>query len=130
MNELHLQDKFLVPFFRETLGYQEVKANTVSNSLIIEEDLEAFISQTEMNKKHYEILLRKYGGDRQKLLVDVMALIQEGIAASRNTALFLNANRSIVLQGEKLYLFYTSKSFPSALICVSLSMESTWVTAS
>ena len=50
MNELHLQEKFLVPFFRDALGYQEVKANTVSNSLIIEEDLEAFISQTGMNK--------------------------------------------------------------------------------
>jgi hypothetical protein len=28
MSELHLQDKFLIPFFRESLGYQEVKANT------------------------------------------------------------------------------------------------------
>ena len=40
MNELHLQDKFLIPFFREGLGYREVKANTVTNSLIIEEDLQ------------------------------------------------------------------------------------------
>ncbi len=63
MNELHLQDKFLLPFFRDTLGYQEVKANTVSNSLIIEEDLERFISETELNQKPYETLLRKYGGD-------------------------------------------------------------------
>ena len=36
MSETHLQDKFLVPFFREELGYQDVKANTVTNSLIIE----------------------------------------------------------------------------------------------
>ncbi len=47
MNELHLQDKFLIPFFREGLGCREVKANTVTNSLIIEEDLQEFISQTE-----------------------------------------------------------------------------------
>lgn len=59
MNELHLQDKFLIPFFREELGYQEVKPNTVSNSLIIEEDLQTFISQTELNKKPYELLLKK-----------------------------------------------------------------------
>ena len=110
MNESHLQEKFLVPFFRETLGYQEVRANTVGNSLVIEEDLEAFISQTGMNRKPYENLLRKYGGERSKLLAEVIALIQEGIAASRNTALFLNANKSITLQGEKLYLFYTSDS--------------------
>jgi hypothetical protein len=40
MNEIHLQDKFIIPFFRDKLGYQEVKANTVTNSLIIEEDLQ------------------------------------------------------------------------------------------
>jgi len=34
MNELHLQDKFLIPFFRDEPGYRKVKANTVTNSLI------------------------------------------------------------------------------------------------
>ncbi|MGO4376544.1 hypothetical protein AB4Z21_38475, partial [Paenibacillus sp. MCAF20] len=66
MNELHLQDKFLLPFFREDLGYREVKANTVTNELIIEEDLQEFISQSELNKKPYEALLRKYKGDKSK----------------------------------------------------------------
>lgn len=51
MTETHLQDKFLIPFFREGLGYQELKANTVTNSLVIEEDLQAFISTTELNQK-------------------------------------------------------------------------------
>ena len=110
MNELHLQDKFLLPFFRDTLGYQEVRANTVSNSLIIEEDLERFISATEMNQKPYETLLRKYGGDGKKLLADLIALIQERAASSRNMALFINSNKSVTLNGEKLYLFYTSDS--------------------
>jgi len=110
MNELHLQDKFLIPFFRDTLHYQEVKANTVSNSLIIEEDLERFISETEMNKKPYETLLRKYGGDGKQLLADLIALIQERAASSRNMALFINSNKSATLNGEKLYLFYTSDS--------------------
>lgn len=110
MNELHLQDKFLLPFFRDTLGYQEVKANTVSNSLIIEEDLERFISETELNQKPYETLLKKYDGDRRVLLSDLIALIQERIASRRNTALFINSNKSVTLSGEKLYLFYTSDS--------------------
>lgn len=110
MNELHLQDKFLLPFFRETLGYQEVKANTVNNSLVIEEDLERFISETELNQKPYETLLRKYGGDGKKLLAELIALIQDRIASSRNTALFINSNKSVTLNGEKLYLFYTSDS--------------------
>ena len=43
MSELHLQDKFLVPFIKSELGYREVKPNTVTNSLIIEEDLQEFI---------------------------------------------------------------------------------------
>lgn len=51
MSELHLQDKFLIPFFRDGLGYQEVKANTITNSLIIEEDLQTFIATTELNEK-------------------------------------------------------------------------------
>ncbi len=110
MNELHLQDKFLLPFFRDTFGYQEVKANTVDNSLIIQEDLERFISETEMNQKPYENLLRKYGGDSQRLLEDLNALIQERIARTRNTALFLSSNKSVTLGGETINLFYVSDS--------------------
>ena len=86
MNEQHLQDKFLVPFIVNTLGYQEVKANTVTSSLTIEEDLEAFISQTSLNKTAYHDLLKKYHNDRKQLLADVIALLQERIASGRNMA--------------------------------------------
>jgi type I restriction enzyme R subunit len=110
MNELHLQDKFLLPFFRGELGYKEVKANTVTNSLIIEEDLQEFVSQTELNRKPYEALLKKYNGDKNKLLNDLIELIKERSGSSRNMALFINANKSITLQGIKLNLFYTSDS--------------------
>jgi len=110
MNELHLQDKFLIPFFREGLGYKEVKANTVTQALIIEEDLQAFISGTELNKKPYETLLKKYRGNEKLLLQELIVLIQERIASSRNMALFINVNKSISLQGIKLHLFYTGDS--------------------
>ncbi len=110
MSELHLQDKFLIPFFRQELGYQEVKANTISNSLIIEEDLLTFISTTELNRKPYEILLKKYQNNAKKLLSELIELIQERIASSRNMALFINANKSVTLKGIKLYLFYTDDS--------------------
>jgi type I restriction enzyme R subunit len=110
MNELHLQDKFLIPFFRDGLGYKEVKANTITQSLIIEEDLQAFISGTKQNKKPYETLLKKYQGDKKRLLKELIELIQERIASSRNMALFINANKSITLEGVKLHLFYTSDS--------------------
>jgi type I restriction enzyme, R subunit len=110
MIELHLQDRFLIPFIVEGLGYKEVKANTISNSLIIEEDLEAFISGTKLNAKPYQKLLRKYGGDKDELLKDLIALIQERSASSRNMALFLNTNKSVTLQGIKLHLFYPADS--------------------
>jgi type I restriction enzyme R subunit len=110
MNELHLQDKFLVPFMRDGLGYREVKANTVSNSLIIEEDLEEFISSSTFNKKPYEALLKKYGGNKNKLLADLIELIQERSGFNRNMALFLNTNKSVTLQGIKLHLFYMGDS--------------------
>ena len=110
MNELHLQDKFLVPFFRTDLGYREVSANTVTPALIIEEDLQAFIATTDLNQRPYELLLKKYRGDAKQLLRDLMALIHERIASSRNMALFINANKAISLQNVKLYLFYTSDS--------------------
>jgi type I restriction enzyme R subunit len=110
MNELHLQDKFLIPFFRESLDYKEVKANTVTQTLIIEEDLQEFIAESSLNQKPYEILLKKYKGDKKALLHELMALIAERIASSRNMALFINANKSITLQGIKLHLFYTSDS--------------------
>ncbi|MCM3654104.1 DEAD/DEAH box helicase family protein [Metabacillus litoralis] len=110
MNELHLQDKYLLPFFREYLGYREVKANTVTSSLIIEEDLQEFISETKLNKKPYESLLRKYNGDKKKLLNDLIELIKERSESSRNMALFINSNKSITLHGIQLHLFYTGDS--------------------
>lgn len=110
MNELHLQDKFLLPFFRENLGYREVKANTVTNSLIIEEDLQEFISETKLNKKPYEALLKKYGGNKGKLLNDLIELIKERSGSSRNMALFINKNKTITLNGVQLNLFYTGDS--------------------
>lgn len=110
MNELHLQDKFLIPFFRDELGYREVKANTISNSLIIEEDLEEFISTTKLNETPYKNLLKKYGGDSKQLLQDLIELIQERSGSSRNMALFLNKNKSVTLKGVTLHLYYTSDS--------------------
>jgi len=43
MNDLFLQGMFLIPLFRDGLGYTDVKANTARQSLIIEENLQATI---------------------------------------------------------------------------------------
>ena len=110
MQETLLQDRFILPYLCDTLGYREVKPNTVSNSLIIEEDLAAFVAGTPLNEKNYAALLRKYGGDRKQLLAELIAVIQERSASSRNMALFLNANKSVTLRDVRLHLFYTSDS--------------------
>lgn len=110
MNELHLQDKFLIPFFCNDLGYKEVKPNTVTQSLIIEEDLQEFIEGSSLNKKPYQNLLRKFKGDKTALLTELMDLLAERIASSRNMALFINNNKSVTLQGVKLHLFYPGDS--------------------
>jgi len=71
MNELHLQDKFLIPFFTDNingLGYREVKANTITSNLIIEEDLKEFLGQTILNKSNYYKLLKKYNSNEEKLI--------------------------------------------------------------
>ncbi len=113
MNELHLQDKFLIPFITDEvngLGYKEVKANTVTNNLIIEEDLLAFISQTALNKKNYPKLLKKYNRDAKLLMDELMVFVCDRLKNYRNMALFINDNKSVTFQGVKLHLFYTSGS--------------------
>jgi len=113
MNELHLQDKFLIPFFTDNvngLGYREVKANTIATNLIIEEDLKEFLSQTILNKSNYYKLLKKYRSNEEKLLKEFIEELQSRIKDSRNMALFFNSNKSITFKGLKFYLFYPSES--------------------
>jgi len=113
MNELHLQDKYLVPFITDNvngLGYKEVKANTITTSLFIEEDLKQFLSETTLNKASYEKLLKKYKGNEGKLIKDFIEELRLRIKDARNMALFFNTNKSITFEGLKFYLFYPSES--------------------
>ena len=108
MNELHLQDKFLIPFFIDKvngLGYKEVKANTISNNLIIEEDLKEFLKETSLNKDNYKKLLKKFKNE-DELIQEFIKELQNRIKDSRNMALFFNSNKSITFQGLKFYLIY------------------------
>lgn len=113
MNELHLQDKFLIPFITnqvDGLGYKEVKANTISENLIVEQDLNLFLSETDLNKDNYKKLLRLYKNNEKLLMNDIVDYIKNRIKNYRNMALFFNYNRSITFKGIKLYLFYPSGS--------------------
>lgn len=114
MNELHLQDKFLVPFFTTNhnvgLGYREVKPNTVTNNLIIEADLLEFLSQSELNKQNYQKLLKKYSHDEKKLIGDFIAFLEEKMKNPRNMAIFINNNKTVTFEGLKFHLFYVSET--------------------
>lgn len=113
MNELHLQDKFLIPFLTDNvdgLGYREVKANTVTNNLLVEEDLREFLSGSELNEANYKKLLKKFHYDESKLMAEIVAFLSERIKNYRNMALFINDNKSITFEKLKFYLFYASGS--------------------
>lgn len=98
MNELHLQDKFLIPFFTNKVGgleYREVTANIIdSSSLIIESDLCEFLSTSSINKDNYKKLLKKFKNDKAKMCVELIEFLQSKIKDFRNMALFLNHNNS------------------------------------
>jgi len=113
MSELLIQEKYLIHFFSERsdgLKYNEVKANTVSQDLIIESDLHHFISSTKLNKTSYKKLLRKYRNDEKQLMREFCQFLCDRIKNSMNMAIFLNTNKSITFEGVKLHLFYPSGS--------------------
>jgi type I restriction enzyme R subunit len=112
MNELDLQDKYLIHFLCERtdgLQYKEAKANTVSSHFFILEDLKAFLSETTLNKDNYKKLLRKF--DSENELLEVFSnFLDERIKSSMNMALFINNNKAVEFEGVKLHLFYPSGS--------------------
>ena len=109
--EKQVQRDYLLKFFQDRLGYRIVKANTVSpQSLIIEENLEEFISTSPINKEAYQRLLRdKFNRDPKTLLASLIAFLYERIRISQNMALFLNT-KSLTFEGETLHLFFPSGS--------------------
>lgn len=113
MNELDLQDKYLVHFFCERpdgLQYKEAKANTVSPLFFINEDLKQFISETSLNKENYKKLLRKFSNNEKELMNAFTLFLDEKVKSSMNMALFINTNKSVTFEGVKLHLFYPSGS--------------------
>jgi type I restriction enzyme R subunit len=112
MNELDLQDKYLINFLcgrLDGLLYKEVKANTVSRQFFILEDLKHFLSESSMNKDGYRKLLRKFTTEKE-LLESFMDFLNVRIKASMNMAIFFNNNKSVSFEGVTLYLFYPTGS--------------------
>ncbi|AEW85370.1 type III restriction enzyme, res subunit [Flavobacterium columnare ATCC 49512] len=112
MNELDLQDKYLVNFFCERpdgLQYKEAKANTVSSHFFINEDLKHFLSETSLNKDNYKKLSKKFNSEKE-LMEAFTLFLDEKVKSSMNMALFINTNKSVTFEGLKFHLFYPSGS--------------------
>lgn len=113
MNELHLQDKFLIPFFTNNsdgLGYREVQPNTVTSNLIIESDLIEFLKTSEVNNENFKKLEKKFKSEK-KLTASLVAFLEDKIKDFRNMALFLNHNSgAFTFEGLKFSLFNRSES--------------------
>jgi type I restriction enzyme R subunit len=113
MDELFLQDKYLMNFFTQRsdgLQYKEVKANTVSKLHFVVQDLKYFISQTPLNKANYRKLLQVFQNDEKQLLQEFMELLNKRIGEHMNIALFFNKNKSVTFKGVQIHLFYPSGS--------------------
>jgi type I restriction enzyme R subunit len=112
MNELDLQDKYLINFLCERqdgLQYKEAKANTVSPQFFLVEDLKHFLSETTLNKDNYKKLLRKFGNEKD-LLDAITNELHDRLKSAANMALFINTNKTITFEGVSLHLFYPSGS--------------------
>ena len=112
MNELDLQEKYLIHFICERadgLHYQEVKANTVSPQYFIDADLKYFLSETTLNKENYRKLLRKFKNEKE-LMTQFIDFLNQKVKESMNMAMFINRYQNITFEGIKLHLFYPSGS--------------------
>jgi type I restriction enzyme R subunit len=63
-----------------------------------------------LNESQYKKLLKKYNHNEKKLWKIIISTIQERITNYRNMAIFINDNKTITIDGIKLYLFYVSDS--------------------
>ena len=113
-HELLLQNDYLIDFLtkrKDGLQYKEVKPNIINTDyLMIPDDLLTFLRETDLNKKNYQKLLRKFGGDEKKLIKAFMAFLNDKIAPTRNMATFINNHRKTTFEGVELYLYYASGS--------------------
>ncbi len=111
MNELQLQDKYLIHFFCERtdgLNYKEAKANTVSDELFLESDLIQFLRETDLNKDNYKKLLRQVGGNEKEVIKGIITELAERRKDATNMAIFINNNKTFTFKGLKFHLFYPS----------------------
>ena len=114
MHETDLQHTEIIPFFcrREEeggLGYRETEPIVVSDDLFIPSQMAEFARS--VVPEAWARLLRRHRGDERELAEALKAEVKARILdTSSNNAVFLNKNKSISFEGERIPLYVPSGS--------------------
>ncbi len=109
MHEADLQREEVLPFFCRAendggLGYRETPNNVVSPDLFIPSQLAEFVKSVVPDT--WTRLLRRHHGDARELAEALKEEVKSRILdTTSNNAVFLNKNKSISFEGERIPLF-------------------------
>ncbi len=128
MNELKIQHDYVMEFFcrqgeRGGLGYRSESNIVVSNDLFIPSVLGEFVKNSQPDT--WARLLPKFGQDEQLLQTALKDKVKESLLDAQNVATFINRNKTVTFEGEKVWLFYVSgtelkgdEEFKQNIFCV------------
>lgn len=111
MNELKIQHEYVMEFLcrleeQGGLGYRSVSNIVVSNDLFIPSIMGEFVMNSQPDT--WARLMKKFGQDVQALQAALKDKVKEALLDAQNVATFINNNKSITFEGEKVWLFYVS----------------------
>ena len=111
MDEKKIQHDYVMEFLcrQETeggLGYRSVSNIVVSNDLFIPSIMGEFVKNSQPDT--WMKLLKKFDHDEQHLQTALKDKVKDALLDAQNVATFINNNKSITFEGEKVWLFYVS----------------------
>lgn len=111
MKETKIQHTYVMPFLCKSeeeggLGYREVSHNIVSSDLFIPSVLAEFVKNN-VTEKVWNGFIRKFG-DEDSLEKALKDAVKERMMDFQNVAIFLNQNKTMSFEGEKIPLFFVS----------------------
>ena len=111
MKETKIQHTYVMPFLCKSeeeggLGYREVSHNIVSSDLFIPSVLAEFVKNN-VTEKVWNGFIRKFG-DEETLEKALKDAVKERMMDFQNVAIFLNQNKTMSFEGEKIPLFFVS----------------------
>ena len=111
MKETKIQHTYVMPFLCKSeeeggLGYREVSHNIVSSDLFIPSVLAEFVKNN-VTEKVWNKFMHKFG-DEETLENALKDAVKKRMMDFQNVAIFLNQNKTMSFEGEKIPLFFVS----------------------